>query len=363
MTDSSFQPYSSTYIMPLMTLHFSDRKRNREANMFPLFPHIGQGDECSNLFFTKAKQRKLAPYIFTLKVDNGSLVKGFDAVGQTMWLYKPFTDHDIKAALFSIPNHKSPGPLQKWIFQTYLEHDRPYGALHAFHTTVGLRASLHKSQIVIGRASLELHTTCLQITELQDSQLPLKYLGVPISDGKLSNIHYSSLLEKITARIHIWATRNLLFAGRARLINSASIFLLPNAAFERLTQLYRNYRWSGLAEFKRVPHISWTITCQPKSFTPNWTQFVNFANQRNRVHNTFSSTVLIQCQFGIHHIVGGLCLLPKMISLVFLTLRSSSRQHKPKGALHMLCLQQGYILFGNPETNPSSNSKNYHLRI
>jgi len=82
------------------------------------------------------------------------------------------------------------------------------------------------------------------------------------------------LLEKITARIHTWATRNLSFAGRARLINNvifgsfsywASIFLLPNAVIERLTQLCRNYLWSGSAEFKRVPHFSWTINCQPKS--------------------------------------------------------------------------------------------------
>jgi len=82
------------------------------------------------------------------------------------------------------------------------------------------------------------------------------------------------LLEKFTARIHIWATRDLSFTGRARLINSvifgsfsywASIFLLPNAVIERLTQLCRNYLWSGSTEFKRVSHISWTITFQPRS--------------------------------------------------------------------------------------------------
>jgi len=83
-----------------------------------------------------------------------------------------------------------------------------------------------------------------------------------------------SLVDKITARIHIWATRNLSFAGRALLINSvifgafnywASIFLLPNEVLEQLTKLYRNYLWSGTADVKRIPHISWNTTCLPKS--------------------------------------------------------------------------------------------------
>jgi len=88
---------------------------------------------------------------------------------------------------------------------------------------------------VIGGASHELHNKCLQVSVLQGSQLPITYPGVPITDGRLSKIECNSLIEKITSRIHIWATRNISFAGRVLLINSvifgsfnywASIFLL-----------------------------------------------------------------------------------------------------------------------------------------
>ena len=106
---------------------------------------IGLGDDCSKLFFAKSKQRKLATYIYSLKDDTGTTVEGFDAVGRVMVkfyislmgtnthhraplsmgvvnigpllttdqqvaLCKPFTDQEIKSAIFSIPNHKSPGP-------------------------------------------------------------------------------------------------------------------------------------------------------------------------------------------------------------------------------------------------------------
>ena len=106
---------------------------------------IKYGDDCTRLFFAKAKQRKMATYIFSLHDASGVEVEGFDKVGEVLHAFytdllgrtymphtpldtstislgdslsmeqqidlcKAFTDADIKEALFSIPNHKSPGP-------------------------------------------------------------------------------------------------------------------------------------------------------------------------------------------------------------------------------------------------------------
>ncbi|KAJ8419461.1 hypothetical protein Cgig2_005509 [Carnegiea gigantea] len=106
---------------------------------------IKYGDDCTKLFFAKAKQRKLATYIYMIKEEDDRQVEGFDQVGKVMLsfyknlLRKQFTprssidlevikagpvlsiEHqqalivefstlDIKEALFSIPNTKSPGP-------------------------------------------------------------------------------------------------------------------------------------------------------------------------------------------------------------------------------------------------------------
>jgi len=92
-------------------------------------------------------------------------------------------------------------------------------ALTLFSRCARLEANLQKSQLVLGGCSQELHTQCLQATNYQDSHFPMKYLGVPITASGLTKVECSSLLEKITARVHIWATRNLSFAGRAMLIN------------------------------------------------------------------------------------------------------------------------------------------------
>lgn len=38
-------------------------------------------------FFAKAKQRKSATYIFTIKDDQGNQVEGFEQVGQVMFKF------------------------------------------------------------------------------------------------------------------------------------------------------------------------------------------------------------------------------------------------------------------------------------
>ena len=45
----------------------------------------------------------------------------------------------------------------------------------------------------------------------------------------------------------------------------ASIFLFPHAVVENITKLCTNYLWGGYEEFKRIPHISWSSICMPKS--------------------------------------------------------------------------------------------------
>ncbi|KAJ8426496.1 hypothetical protein Cgig2_029238 [Carnegiea gigantea] len=100
---------------------------------------ISYGDDCTRFFFAKAKQRKLSTYIYSLHDASGNEVGdvilsyykghlGHSSLRRTpvdpsifaqgevlsvehqLELCKPFTDTDIKEAMFSIPNHKSPGP-------------------------------------------------------------------------------------------------------------------------------------------------------------------------------------------------------------------------------------------------------------
>ncbi|KAJ8421323.1 hypothetical protein Cgig2_020385 [Carnegiea gigantea] len=102
----------------------------------------------------------------------------------------------------------------------------------------------------------------MQVIGLKDSTFPQSYLGVPITVSRLTKVECPSLLEKIIARAQLWATRNIYFEGRVRLINNvifrmssywASIFLLPKEVTEKITKICRNYLWSGIGQYKKAP--------------------------------------------------------------------------------------------------------------
>jgi len=65
-----------------------------------------------------------------------------------------------------------------------------------------------------------LQQKCLQVTGLKGTSFPLKYLGVPITASRLIKIECASVVEKIMAKVQLWTTRKISFAGRARLINN-----------------------------------------------------------------------------------------------------------------------------------------------
>ena len=145
--------------------------------------------------------------------------------------------------------------------------------LDTFSLCTGLAENLHKSQIFLGGCNTSLHTQCLRAVGFQEGSLPMKYLGVPITASCLSNLEWSDLVEKITARVHMWATINLSLAGRAMLINGVifgmfnywvSIFLLPQKVLDKITAICRNYLWGRKEDFSRVTHISWANTCKAK---------------------------------------------------------------------------------------------------
>ncbi|KAJ8423153.1 LOW QUALITY PROTEIN: hypothetical protein Cgig2_011558 [Carnegiea gigantea] len=141
--------------MNSMTIQAEEEARSRYINILSSsmtlmkqqckMEWISYGDDNSRTFFARAKQRKLASYIYQIKDTKGDLVEGFDMVGQTMMTYykallgeqyitrqkfdmdvmnqgptltkeqqvhmcQDFTDLDIREAIFSIPNNKSRGP-------------------------------------------------------------------------------------------------------------------------------------------------------------------------------------------------------------------------------------------------------------
>ena len=95
------------------------------------------------------------------------------------------------------------------------------GALNTFSKCAHLYINLYKSQMVLGGCFRSVYNLCLQAVGLPESHFPLKYLGVPITFSKLLKLECCGLVDKVIAKVHTWASKNLSYAGRTQLINSA----------------------------------------------------------------------------------------------------------------------------------------------
>ena len=132
---------------------------------------------------------------------------------------------------------------------------------------------MEKSSIVFGGDCSTIQQECLEITGFTEGHLPFRYLGLPIIASRLSKGECRLLVEKITAKILIWGSRHISYAGRVILINSvlfgmynfwAKVFILPQEVIMQVTKVCRNFLWGGSEAYKKVPYIAWDNICIPK---------------------------------------------------------------------------------------------------
>lgn len=89
-----------------------------------------------------------------------------------------------------------------------------------FSDSTGLVINPKKSRVYYGGIDKSTKDQIIGATELTKGQLPMRYLGVPITSKRLSINHYMPLVDKITQRMKHWTSKLLSYAGRVLLVKS-----------------------------------------------------------------------------------------------------------------------------------------------
>lgn len=112
----------------------------------------------------------------------------------------------------------------------------------------------------------------LELLQMPEGVLPVRYLGVPLITKRLTSVDCESLVTKITARIDFWLVKKLSFAGRLQLLSSvllslqvfwAMVFILPKQVIRLLEQKFNRFLWSG-RDSKAHSKVAWDKLCFPK---------------------------------------------------------------------------------------------------
>ena len=92
--------------------------------------------------------------------------------------------------------------------------------LDEFKELSGLSVNHSKSEVFCAAVPTVLQDQILSILQFRVGKLPVRYLGTPLTAGRLSYSNCIPLIEKITARINSWTARHRSFVGRLQLISS-----------------------------------------------------------------------------------------------------------------------------------------------
>ncbi|KAL4318729.1 hypothetical protein GQ457_18G011770 [Hibiscus cannabinus] len=90
------------------------------------------------------------------------------------------------------------------------------------------------------------------------SQLPVRYLGVPLVTRKLSVKYCSPLIDSIRSRLSQWANRKLRYGGRLQLIKVVKIMVAEGSLWIAWIKKYV-LRPNGFDNVVIRPHHSWII--------------------------------------------------------------------------------------------------------
>lgn len=144
--------------------------------------------------------------------------------------------------------------------------------LRCFELISILKVNFNKSSIVGLNVDELLLSNASMILDYEFERLPIKYLGLPLSNKKLSSKDWQPVIEKIQKKLAIWKGPLLSPAGRITLIKSSlsciplyfmSMFVILTSIDKKIEGNMRTFLWSGKADSKFTAKVAWNKVCAP----------------------------------------------------------------------------------------------------
>jgi hypothetical protein len=145
--------------------------------------------------------------------------------------------------------------------------------LYCFEWLLGLKINYQKSEAYI--FGMDEHDS-RRITNKMNyklGELPMTYLGIPLSDTKFGMGAFVNLSEKISKRILPWQGKHMSSGGRLILSNSClatlptyviGFYLLPQGNHRKMDSIRSRFFWRGAGDAFKYHMVRWEAVCRPK---------------------------------------------------------------------------------------------------
>eukprot|EP00253_Pinus_taeda_P008458 PITA_08458 len=145
--------------------------------------------------------------------------------------------------------------------------------LNNFSVASGACINRIKSQILFFNTHPSTQRAIARILGFSIASLPSKYLGAPLLDSAQKHSSWTSLLERLEARLSLWTHRSLNMASRLVLIKAVlqclplylfSILAAPKWVLKAIKNLQRNFLWGSTGLNRKWALVKWEKACLPK---------------------------------------------------------------------------------------------------
>lgn len=146
--------------------------------------------------------------------------------------------------------------------------------LRHFCNTTGQVINHDKSEVIFSKhTSDDRKSSILHGTLFTEMQLPIKYLGTPLIQGRIKITYFDELLQKLKQKISGWMRNLLSFAGRVTLVQSVlssmslhvmTVLPVPKTVLHKMESLIANFLWNHGSQ-KRFHWIRYDLICRPKN--------------------------------------------------------------------------------------------------
>jgi hypothetical protein len=117
--------------------------------------------------------------------------------------------------------------------------------LYCFEWLSSLKINYHKIEAYIFGKGSEEENRIVNMLNCKLGEMPMRYLGIPISDGKLGKAVFNVVSEKVAKRIPPWKGK-FMSSGRRPILTNSSLsslptftmgfYLLPKGTHKRMDQ-------------------------------------------------------------------------------------------------------------------------------
>ena len=145
--------------------------------------------------------------------------------------------------------------------------------LLCFEDMSGLKINFHKSEVFVLDEPLQEQQRIAHMFNCKLGEFPFLYLGLPISDRKLTIEQWNFLVNKLADKVEVWMGRLLSSGGRLILSNACldalptfamGLFLLQDGVHAKFDSIRARFFWEGSGPSRKYHWLNWPAVCRLK---------------------------------------------------------------------------------------------------